>query len=320
MELKYQDAKLLEYLYHHAREPSTKIAKSLHLSREQVDYKIKKFISDGIIKQFTTLFNYSALGYKKYYAVLLKFTKPIHAENFYNKKEKNPNLLDKMRVSNKYDVIMELLFKNEKEFREYLNKLLNEQKDRVSEYFVFNPYYTKIWPLKFLKGGKEEGVPFSLESEEIPLDKQEIQILKMLAEDGRERIVDISDRLKISPELALYKIKKLHERKVVLSSAIIFDMKKLGYYLSSILINIQNFSKENEKKIKDFAEKSETARSIVLSTLKPNCFIQLFHKEHSDLMEEIHKLKELFKDDVIELDVLFADYPNVEKINTLPFL
>src|SRR3989344_5328362 len=292
MELKHQDARLLGYLYHHAREPSTKIAKALHLSREQVDYKIKKFISEGVIKQFTTLFNYSVLGYKKYYAVLLKFTKPIYAENFYNKKEKNPNLLDKMRVSNKYDIIMELLFKNEK----------------ISDYFVFDPYYTKIWPLKFLKGGKEEGVPFSLESEEIKLDKKDVQILKMLADDGRERIVEIADKLKISPELALYKIKKLHERKLILSSAIIFDMKKLGYFLSTILINIQNFSAENEKKIKDFAEKSLHTRSIVLSMSKPNCFIQLFHKEHGDFIKTIDELKELFKNDFIDIDVLFVDY------------
>src|SRR3990167_4933870 len=280
MELKPQDAKLLGYLYHHAREPSTKIAKALHLSREQVDYKIKKFMSEGIIKQFTTLFNYSALGYEKYYVLLLKFTKPIYARSFFSKGRKDKNLFDLAQISNKYNIGMEIFFRDEKEFREYLNKLLNEQKDKVSDYFIFGPYYSKLWPLKFLKGEKEQGVDFTTESKEVSLDKQEIKILKMLADDGRERIVEIADKLKISPELALYKIKKLHERKIVLSSAIIFDMKKLGYYLSSILINIQNFSKENEKKIKDFAEKSETARSIVLSTLKPNCFIQLFHKEH----------------------------------------
>ena len=61
-------------------------------------------------------------------------------------------------------------------------------------------------------------------------------------------------------------------------------------------------------------------RSIVLSTLKPNCFVQLFHKEHSDLIGEIHKLKELFRDDFVDIDVLFVDYPEKEKINVLPFL
>ena len=318
MELKPQDAKLLEYLYHHAREPSTKIAKALGLTREQVDYKIKKFLSEGIIKQFTTLFNYTALGYPEYRILLLKFTKPVHAKNFYNKSGNDANRLDVGFIINKYGAFTELFFKNDENFREYLFKILNEQKDKISDYFIFNPYYTKVWPLKFLKGKKEEGVPFITDSKEISLDKQEIQILKMLAEDGRERIVEIAGKLKISPELALYKIKKLHERKVILSSAILFDMKKLGYFYSTILINIQNMSKENEKKIKDFAEKSELIRSIVLSMSKPNCFVQLFHKELQDLINEINKLKELFSDDVVDIDVLFMD--SEFKINPLPFL
>ncbi len=320
MELKPQDAKLLSYLYHHAREPSTKIAKALHLTREQVDYKIKKFMSEGVIKRFTTLFDYSALGYRKHYALLLKFSKPIYAKDFFNKERKDKNLLDIAFTSNKYDLLMEVFFKNEKEFREYLNKLLDEQKERISDHFIFDPYYSKIWPLKFLKGEKEQGVPFTTESKEISLDKQEIEILKMLAEDGRERIVEIAHKLKMSPELALYKIKKLHEKDVVLSSAIIFDMEKLGYFLSTILINIQNLSKENEKKMKDFAEKNEHVRSIVLSMSKPNCFVQLFHKEHKNFIKTIDELKELFKNDFIDIEVLFVKYPEKEKINTLPFL
>ena len=320
MELKPQDARLLSHLYHHAREPSTKIAKAADLTREQVDYKIKKFIDEGIIKQFTTLFNYPAFGYKYYYILLLKFTKPIYAKNFFQKQGKEKNLLDIAFVSNKYDLVLEVFFKSDGEFREFLNQLLNSQKGKISDYFVFNYYYGKIWPLKFLNEKKEEGVLFNHEIKEAHLDKQEIQILRMLAEDGRERIVEIADKLKISPELALYKIKKLHERKLILSSAIIFDMKKLGYFLSTILINIQNMSKENEKKIKDFAEKSLHTRSTVLSMSKPNCFIQLFHKEHGDFIKTIDELKELFKNDFIDIDVLFVDYPEKEKINTLPFL
>ena len=95
-------------------------------------------------------------------------------------------------------------------------------------------------------------------------------------------------------------------------------MKKLGYFYSTILVNIQNISKENEEKIKNFAEKSELIRSIVLSMSKPNCFVQLFHKEHQDLIDEINNLKELFKDDIVDIDVLFMD--SEFKINTLPFL
>lgn len=319
MELNKIDDKLLGYLCYNAREPSTKIAKAIGLTREQVEYRINKYLSSGIIKNFTTLFNYSVFRYKHYTALIIKFSKPIHAKNFYERYGKDSNTLAIGKTLNDYDIFMELFFKNKEEFRNYLFKILNEQKDKISDYLVLEPYFSKIYPLKFL--GVEEkgqGMIFHPKIKEISLDKNEIKIIKMLAKDGREKIIDIAHALKISPELALYKIKRLYEKKVILSSAAIFDMEKLGYFLSSILINIQNFSKENEEKIKDFAEKSKQVRSVMLLDSKPNCFMQLFHKEHSELVKTLKEIKELFKEDLLDVKVLFLE--SEMKVNTLPFL
>lgn len=319
MELNKIDDKLLGYLSYNAREPSTRIAKATGLTREQVEYRIKKYISSGIIKNFTTLFNPNAFGYKYYSSLLIKFSKPIHAKEFFEKHGKDSNTLGIGKILNEYNISMELFFKNKEDFRNYLNKILNEQKEKISNYLTLDPYFAKLYPLKFL-GVKEkgQGMIFNPEIKEISLDKNEIKIVKMLEKDGRERIVDIASALKISPELTIYKIKRLYEKNVILSSAAIFDMKKLGYFLSSILINIQNFSKENEEKIKSFAEKSKQVRSVMLLDSKPNCFMQLFHKEHSELIKTLKELKELFDKDIIEIKVLFLE--SEMKVNTLPFL
>jgi DNA-binding Lrp family transcriptional regulator len=52
MELKPIDYKLIEYLFHHARAPASKIAKNTGLSRDQVNYRINRYIEEGIIKKF----------------------------------------------------------------------------------------------------------------------------------------------------------------------------------------------------------------------------------------------------------------------------
>jgi len=214
MELNKTDDKLLSYLCYNAREPSTKIAKSVGLTREQVEYRIKKYLDSGIIKNFTTLFNYSTFGYKYYIALLIKFSKPIYAKEFFEKHGKEKNTLGLGTHFNGYGAFMELLFKTKEESKDFLNKILDEQKDKILDYFVFEPYYTKLYPLKFL--GVEEkgqGMIFNPEIKEVSLDDKEIKILKLLEKDGRERIVDISHSLKISPELTVYKIKKLYEKK-----------------------------------------------------------------------------------------------------------
>ena len=155
------------------------------------------------------MFNYSAFGYKYYLPFLIKFSKPIYAREFYEKHEKDTNTIAIGKILNDYNILMELFFKNKEEFRNYLNKILNEQKEKIVDYLILEPYFAKLYPLKFL--GVEEkgqGMVFNTEMKEVSLDKNEIKIVKMLEKDGREKIVDIAHSLKISPELTVDKIKR----------------------------------------------------------------------------------------------------------------
>jgi len=96
-------------------------------------------------------------------------------------------------------------------------------------------------------------------------------------------------------------------------------MKKLGYFYTIVVIDLKNFSEKNQKKLKEFAKGSKYVNSIIFSYNKPHCFIQLFHKENTELAKAIEELKEKFKDEAIELDVILLKSEG-EEINALPFL
>ena len=85
MELKEKDLKLLAYLYHNNREPLTKIAKETGMTRIQVEHSLKKFIKEGIIEKFFTMFNYSAFGYDIYVIMLVKLEKYVSFQKFTKK-------------------------------------------------------------------------------------------------------------------------------------------------------------------------------------------------------------------------------------------
>ena len=48
---------------------------------------------------------------------------------------------------------------------------------------------------------------------------------------------------------------------------------------------------------------------------KPNCMIQLFNKNQEELRQTIEKIRELFKDETIEIEITFAK--NKEYMNTI---
>ena len=77
MKLTEIDFKLLSYLYHNYRESVSKIAKETKLTREQVEYRLKKHQKEGLIKQFIPIFNYPKMGYEVIANLFMKFDKNL---------------------------------------------------------------------------------------------------------------------------------------------------------------------------------------------------------------------------------------------------
>jgi len=314
MEFKGVDIKLLNYLYHNNREPFSKIAKSCNLTREQVEYRINKYLEEGVIKKFATIFNYSAFNYNYLVILFIKFEKSKSINLFLKKEDKN--CIAKGEALGKYDVYLNLIFKDENEFQEYLFNL--NEKNTIKDYIIIKPNHVELYPLKLINDYKAESYQLVNLKIKVELDKNDLLILKSLEENGRIKLVEIAKKVNLSPELTFYKLKQLLNKKIILGQRIDFNMKNLGYFYSLILINLKNPSKLNQDKIRSFCHNSKYINSLIFSLNKPNCIIQVFHKTEDEYRDTIEKIKDLLKDDLIELDLLLIK--EEEKVNTLPFL
>ena len=321
MEIKEIDRKILTYINHNRNPSIAKIAKTLRISRDQVDYRIKKYLSDGFIKKFMTFFNYPSLGYNYFAAIFLKFEKLSQAEKFFKHLDKNRNVISYGRCLAKYDIYLNAIFKNENELSEFLSEILSDNESTISDYLIMKPYLSEFYPLKFINSHQTEENMFSpTEQKDLKkFDEKDIKIMKMLDKNGWEKITNIAHEIKSSPELVIYKIKRLEREKVILGTRIYFDYFSIGYFPTLLLVNMPNFSEANKNKLKRFVKESPRINNFLLSFSKPNCIIQIFHKNENELREEIKKLQDLFKDDIISIEIL----PLEEEINLpnmLPFL
>src|SRR3989338_4517697 len=151
MELKLVDRKLFSYLYHSFREPASRIAKALKLSRIQVEYNMKKYEHEGLIKKYPCYFDYSKFGYNYFVSILVKLENFDLIDKFVERSIKSKNLICIGKMIGKYDLYMDLIFKNEKEFNLYLDKL-NLEND-IDDLFIMKYNFTELYPLKFLDAG-----------------------------------------------------------------------------------------------------------------------------------------------------------------------
>jgi len=320
MKLKETDFKLLCYLYHHYREPFSKIAKAIGLTRPQVEYKINKYMGEGIIRKFFPVFNWKKLGYSCIIILLLKFEKPKMAEEFSKNLNKSRNCMSYGKVYGKYEVYMNCIFKDEQELNNFISKLFENKENFITDYLLINPQFIELYPLKIFEYSNSENYPLiSNESRQVKLDKTDMNILKILSKNGREKLINIAIKANISSELALYRLKRLKSEGIILGNRIQFDMAKLGYFFSLILINFRNFSKSNKEKIEAFVKKSKNINSLIFNLQKPNCILQIFHKEEKEVRVKVDEIKKLFNEESIDIEILPLGEEEVE-IRPLPFL
>lgn len=313
------ETKLLNCIYHHNRESLSQLAKHSGLSRKKVTYNLNKFLKKGIIKKFFPVVNYSKLDYRNFTIMLIKFLKPKYIEDFKKEHIRDSSWFSRGSIYGKYDLFVNLIFKDEKQRNEYLFSLLNKNRETISDHLILEPYFSELFPLKFLSNKKENSfVLIESSNKTITLDEKEKKILKELEKDGRARVIDIAKSTNISAELVVYKIKQLQKEGILLGTRVQFDMKKLGYHYALLLINFKHFSSSLEKRIKGFAKNHKFVNSLALMFSKPNCTIQFFHKTEDELRNSIKDFRDNFNDESYDLDILQVE--DEEEINVLPFL
>lgn len=319
MNLSNKDIQLLSYLHHNSREPLTKIARATKLSREQVEYRLNKLLSLGIIKKFYPAISYPKLGYPLFCILLLKFSSLERSRSFEKQYKRQSSCIGYGKPLSEYDYFITLIFKDEKDRNSYLSQLLEDFQDSIQDYSALTPFHAEVYPLKFLGNKTLESYTLISFEEESKLSEKERKLLQILSNNARIKLTDIADKLNISAELALYTLRKLQKQKILLGSRIEFDMKKLGYFYSLILINLSNFSEKNQQKLNSFAKNHPHVDSLGLMFTKPNCFMQVFHKDEHELRKTLSDLKEVFKSESLNLKVIPLENGS-EPINPLPFL
>lgn len=320
MQLNETDYTLLSYLYHSYNEPISKISKETGLTRDQVRYKMEKYSSEGLILKYYPVFDYSKLGYKTLVSFFLKFETNSMSEKFMKKIRKNKNCISFVEIYSKYDLGIDCIFKDEEELNKFIEELFEDKECILREYVLIKSQFTEVYPLKIIEQKKKESYQISgFEDKEIKLDKLDLKILKILSDNGRERLIDIATKCGISSEAALYRVRRLKKEKVILGNRILFNKTLLGYHSSLILINFNRFSKENKEKVLRIARNSKYTSTLSFNLNKPHCLIQILHKDEEELRQTTEGIRKTFEDEPIDLEILPTGEERNE-LNTLPFL
>ena len=248
--LDVKDRRLLYELDLDARQPVTKLAKKLELSKQAVHYRLDRLIRKGVITKFVMVLDTQKLGYT-FYDVFLQL------QNMTNKKEKE--MIDYLRsmptvgwlatAIGKWNVIVAIFTKDVRQFNESLNNIFN----RFGEYIKDKTFiidtdaiYCKNKYLvdekhSFLRKDEMYG-----SNEIVSLDERDFKILKTLDNDPRMSMLEIGRKTGLSFETVRYKIKLLEQKGVIQGFKIKINPSAFSYEWHVMLLEL-NIVGEKER-------------------------------------------------------------------------
>ena len=309
------DKKILTSLYHNSREPLSKIAKSCGVSREQAEYRVKKFENNGLIKKYLTVFNYGLLGFNEFVVIWLK----VRGKKSLIKNElkKCRNLLSVGEVLNGFDLYADFVFKDKFSFESYFNNFLSENKEFIAGHDIFISTSVEIYPLKSF-GKKTNELNYSLIGgfEEVKLSENDWKILSKLDANGRVSSFEISSSVKMTAEGVSYGIKQLKKKGIIIGSRILFDMEKAGFYFAGLRLKLQEVSESVRKKLTDFCRSHKNINALSFGLGNYNSFVQFFYQKEEELRNVISDFRKSFDDLILKSELLLIE--NEEHIRMLP--
>src|SRR3989344_1797998 len=324
------DLKLLELLGKNCRLSNSTIAKALNLSKDTVRNRIKNLKNNKIITHYNTILDIRKLGINKFH-MLIKLRKDIsNNKEIIGELKKNESISFMNSFVGKYDLQLIIDAKDNHRFEVIKKEILESIGKYVEDYFTFNFIYdikhSNLIPDVILNTKFEKKLDSSFSSlisneiylagkeGHVQIDDLDFKILKILCNNPRITLVEMSNILEFNRETIKQRIIKLIKNKVIINFGINISFYAFDYVTYFMLIKTkEDFEKtkfDNFRSIPDifYCAKVQGNYSIIL---------YLLAKSPKKLKETINKVQEEIGKSILDLELhifdeiyLYTQFPN----------
>jgi len=269
--LDLKDRKILYQLDLNCRQSNNQIGRKVGLSKEVVNYRIKRMEDIGIIKCFWTAINSLKLGYYAFriYINFLDVNPEIKKEIVrYFKNYKNVWTLQ--TAKGPVDLGAVIWADDIYNFNKFWNKTLDKYGNYFEKYVVSILTQVNCYKRSYLISDgynkpDREFYTINCVGEPVLIDEIDYRILNEIAVDARISLLKLAKKLKCSSQTINYRIKSLVNKGIILAFRVDIDISKLG--LQDCMIDLYLKDHTKGKKIEDFIKGNPYVEIIMDMTI-----------------------------------------------------
>lgn len=250
------DLKILFELSLDCRQPLKQIAKRLKLSREVVDYRIKRLLECGVIQQFFTEIDLRSLGFTKtvVYLELIGATKK-QEDSVCSMLANHPLICWLAYSTGKWSFIFDVHSRDSEHLASILDDIKSTAGPIIGEMQLATVREYSYQHSKFFSQKDEDSSRIFKRSYPInpkkvqKLSQKDLEILRVLCKDGRASWVEIAHISNQSPEAVALRVKRLIGDGVINRFSLFVDVKKLGFAIYNVRVSLSFGDKQLENAI-----------------------------------------------------------------------
>jgi len=246
---------LLYELSSNARQSETDLAKKIRRSRETVRYRISQLEKNNIINGYTSWINLSKLSYLSYRVFLKLSSTAEEQKKLIAAIRSHPNVYWVSKADGAWDLHVSFFAKSNIDFFDMESKLFSEFPNLIIKKTVGSSVEIFTYPEKLFVPKDAKPISIIGKLGNVELDDLDKKVMFILFSNSRSTLVNIAKTAGVSVDVARHRIKKLEKLGVLVSSRAIIDFSKLGYDLYYSLLSFKVFTKDDESRILEFAQK-----------------------------------------------------------------
>lgn len=318
-EMDKKDRKLLLELDLNARQSLSSLGKKTGLSKEGVNYRIKRLQEDGIIKGFFARIDSSRLG-------IIIFRTFLRLYNLSPEKEKeltgfivsNPRVGWCVKVYGNYDLNFIYWASGTNDFSLFMDEFSERFGNFIEHKWVsvFDIY--QQFPKLYLCDEKtpEFEIFTCGRGRKIDFDKKDFEILKTISSSARLPLTEIAKKIGSSDKFVAYRLKNLEEKKVIQGYGVQIDLDKIGYSYFKLHLFFKNFSK---KRFNDLLKYCSFQKNIVYTNKLiggADLELDINTKDKKEFEELVNEIRYKFFDIIRDFETF--QYSTELKLNLFP--
>jgi DNA-binding Lrp family transcriptional regulator len=249
-----KDKKILYQLDLNCRQSNNQIGRKVGLSKEVVNYRIKRMQDNGIIGCFWTAINSLKLGYYAFriYINFLDVSPDIKNE-IINYLKNYKNVWTLQSAKGPVDLSAVIWADDVYKFNLFWNLTLDKYGNYFENYSVSILTQVNCLKRSFLIKNKYDSADrnfysISCEGNPVKIDQLDYQLLNEIADNARIPLLTLSERLKSSSQTINYRIKNLIKKEIILAFRVDIDISQLEFQSCMIDIYLKDHTKGNRIK------------------------------------------------------------------------